>query len=102
MRIIKLSPKDVSFPERSSADRYFDFDLPNRKPPGMFLSYPGQNRERWNNAQGVNCFYYCFLKLLRAKEKKMEERLISSQISPNWILQHPQCNQGIKQSVKVV
>ena len=36
MRVIKLSPEDMSFPDRSSVYRYFEKDLPERKPPGKF------------------------------------------------------------------
>lgn len=37
MRIIKLSPKDYDFPDRSSVDAYFLTKLPSRNPVGQFL-----------------------------------------------------------------
>ncbi|WP_124329760.1 hypothetical protein [Desulfonema ishimotonii] len=37
MRIIKLSPKDIDFPDRSSVSTYFKIKLPQRNPPGQFL-----------------------------------------------------------------
>lgn len=42
MRIIKLSPKDIDFPNRSSVDAYFKVKLPNRNPVGQFLLTQGR------------------------------------------------------------
>lgn len=45
MRIIKLSPKDISFPDRSSVDSYFELELPNRRPAGQFNLTQGKIAE---------------------------------------------------------
>ncbi len=37
MRIIKLSPKDIDFPDRSSVYDYFRIKSPSRSPVGQFL-----------------------------------------------------------------
>lgn len=45
MRIIKLSPRDIDFPDRVSVDRYFEVTLPNRNPVGQFLLTQGRIAE---------------------------------------------------------
>lgn len=42
MRIIKLSSKDIDFPDRASVDAYFTVKLPNRNPAGQFLLTQGR------------------------------------------------------------
>jgi hypothetical protein len=42
MRIIKLSPEDLSFPDRRSVDMYFEQRLPNRIPEGQFFITKGR------------------------------------------------------------
>lgn len=42
MRIIKLSPKDVDFPNRESVDEYFNNTLRGRDPVGKFLLTKGR------------------------------------------------------------
>ena len=42
MRIIKLSPEDMSFPDRRSVDMYFEQRLPNRIPEGQFFITKGR------------------------------------------------------------
>ena len=42
MRIIKLSNKDKSFPDRKRVDSYFLKKLPNRNPPGKFRLTQGR------------------------------------------------------------
>ncbi len=42
MRIIKLSSKDIDFPDRASVDTYFEVKLPNRNPAGQFLLTQGR------------------------------------------------------------
>ena len=42
MRIIKLSQKDIDFPDRHSVDTYFEVKLPNRNPVGQFLLTKGR------------------------------------------------------------
>jgi hypothetical protein len=42
MRIIKLSPEDISFPDRRSVDMYFEQRLPNRIPEGQFFIPKGR------------------------------------------------------------
>jgi len=45
MRIIKLSPRDIDFPDRVSVDTYFEVILPNRNPVGQFLLTQGRIAE---------------------------------------------------------
>lgn len=45
MRIIKLSPRDIDFPDRVSVDTYFEVTLPNRNPIGQFLLTHGRIAE---------------------------------------------------------
>lgn len=42
MRIIKLSPRDVDFPNRESVDKYFSNTLYGRNPVGKFLLTRGR------------------------------------------------------------
>lgn len=42
MRINKLSPKDIDFPDRDSVASYFIDRLPNRNPVGQFLLTQGR------------------------------------------------------------
>lgn len=42
MRIIKLSSKDIDFPNRASVDTYFAVKLPKRTPAGQFLLTKGR------------------------------------------------------------
>ena len=42
MRIIKLSPKDIDFPDRKSVDEYFKITLRGRNPVGKFLLSKGR------------------------------------------------------------
>lgn len=45
MRIIKLSSKDIAFPDRASVDTYFRVGLPNSSPVGQFLFTKGRIRK---------------------------------------------------------
>ncbi|HAM52380.1 MAG TPA: hypothetical protein DCP92_17420 [Nitrospiraceae bacterium] len=45
MRIIKLSPEDIDFPDRNSVDVYFRQTLPNRNLAGQFLLTKGRIAE---------------------------------------------------------
>jgi hypothetical protein len=45
MRIIKLSSKDIDFPDRAGVVNYFEVKLPNRDPVGQFLLTKGRIRE---------------------------------------------------------
>ena len=42
MRIIKLSDKDIDFPDRKRVEFYFQSKLPDRNPPGKFLLTKGR------------------------------------------------------------
>lgn len=58
MRIIKLSPKDIDFPDRVSVDTYFEVTLPNRNPVGQFLLTQGRIAERGIEAGEPIIFSY--------------------------------------------
>jgi hypothetical protein len=46
MRIIKLSPDDIDFPDRASVDVYFEMTLARRDPVGQFLLTRGRIADR--------------------------------------------------------
>ena len=58
MRIIKLSPKDIDFPDRVSVDTYFKVTLPNRNPIGQFMLARGRIAEHGIEAGELIIFSY--------------------------------------------
>jgi hypothetical protein len=58
MRIIKLSPRDIDFPDRVGVDTYFEVTLPNRNPIGQFLLTQGRIAEYGIEAGELIIFSY--------------------------------------------
>jgi len=58
MRIIKLSDKDIDFPDRASVDTYFEVTLPGRDPIGQFLLTQGRIAENGIHANETIIFSY--------------------------------------------
>jgi hypothetical protein len=58
MRIIKLSPRDIDFPDRASVDMYFQVTLLNRNPAGQFLLTKGRIAEHGIEAGEPLIFSY--------------------------------------------
>jgi hypothetical protein len=88
MRIIKLSPKDVDFPNRESVDEYFNNKLRERDPAGKFLLTKGRISANGISAGETIIFSYVteIMYIAKALSGRRENFDVDREIFPYYFL----------------